>query len=128
MLYTWQNGSQLYSISQNGMQLTSYTCNAYGFIKENRNGESIYYYEFNVQGDIIGIIDSTGTKVVEYTYGAWGDILSVTGTLADTIGQMNPLRCWGYYYDAETGFYYLTSRYYDDETIYFAIVKEWGIN
>lgn len=82
---------------------------------KNGTGESIYYYEFNVQGDIIGIIDSTGTKVVEYTYSAWGDLLSVTGTLADTIGQRNPLRYRGYYYDAETGFYYLTSRYYDAE-------------
>ena len=88
---------------------------------KNGTGESTYYYEFNVQGDIIGIIDSTGTKVVEYTYGAWGDILSGTGTLADTIGQRNPLRYRGYYYDAETGFYYLTSRYYDDETVYFSM-------
>ena len=53
---------------------------------------------------------------MEYTYGAWGDILSITGTLADTIGQQNPLRYRGYYYDAETGFYYLNSRYYDPET------------
>ena len=116
--YYWLNGtlqgqktgeeSILFLYDENG--------NAYGFITKNGTGESTYYYEFNVQGDIIGIIDSTGTKVVEYTYGAWGDILSVTGTLADTIGQRNPLRYRGYYYDAETGFYYLTSRYYDAET------------
>jgi len=53
--------------------------------------------------------------VVEYTYGAWGDILSVTGSMADTIGQKNPLRYRGYYYDAEIGFYYVSSRYYDPE-------------
>ena len=62
---------------------------------------------------IIGIVDGTGTKVVEYSYGAWGDILSVTGSQADGIGQKNPLRYRGYYYDEETGFYYLLSRYYD---------------
>lgn len=28
---------------------------------------------------------------------------------------MNPFRYRGYYYDAETGFYYLSSRYYDPE-------------
>ncbi len=87
----------------------------YGFILKNDAGESYYYYEFNLQGDIIGIIDSTGNKVVEYTYNEWGQLLSTTGTLADTIGQINPLRYRGYYYDAETGFYYVSSRYYDPE-------------
>ena len=56
------------------------------------------------------LIDS-GTQVVEYTYNAWGEILSTTGTMADTIGQKNPLRYRGYYFDVETGFYYLQSRY-----------------
>ena len=88
---------------------------AYGFILKNSSGQSYYYYEFNLQGDIIGIVDEVGTRVVEYTYGAWGDILSITGTLADSIGQKNPLRYRGYYYDAETGFYYVSSRYYDPE-------------
>ena len=77
--------------------------------------EATYYYEFNLQGDIIGIADGTGTKVVEYSYGAWGDILSVTGSQADGIGQKNPLRYRGYYYDEETEFYYVSSRYYDLE-------------
>ena len=88
---------------------------AYGFIVKNSSGQSYYYYEFNLQGDIIGIVDEVGTRIVEYTYGAWGDILSITGTLADSIGQKNPLRYRGYYYDAETGFYYVSSRYYDPE-------------
>ncbi len=156
--FTWQNGRQLTSISQNGNAIATYIYDAdglrtsktvngatteyywlngtlygqktgneylfflydengtvYGFIIQNGIEKSHYYYEFNLQGDIIGIIDSTGTKVVEYTYGAWGDILSVTGTLADTIGQKNPLRYRGYYYDVETGFYLTGTRYYDPE-------------
>ena len=88
---------------------------AYGFRMKNGTTEASYYYEFNLQGDVIGIIDSAGTRVVEYAYGAWGEELSVTGTMADTIGQKNPLRYRGYYYDGETGFYYLGSRYYDPE-------------
>ena len=36
-------------------------------------------------------------------------------TTTGTIGEINPLRYRGYYYDAETGFYYLGSRYYDPE-------------
>ena len=42
-------------------------------------------------------------------------MLSVTGTLASTVGQINPFRYRGYYYDTETGFYYLQTRYYDPE-------------
>ena len=52
-------------------------------------------------------------QVVEYTYSAWGEILSITGSMADSIGQKNPLRYRGYYYDDESGFYYLLTRYYD---------------
>ncbi len=84
----------------------------YGFIY---NG-SAYYYNLNLQGDVIGIFDSTGADVVQYTYDEWGKLLTVTGTSASTIGQINPIRYRGYYYDSETGFYYLQSRYYDPET------------
>jgi len=74
-----------------------------------------YYYLKNLQGDITGIADANGAVVVEYSYDVWGKLLSVTGTLANTIGQINPLRYRGYYYDAETGLYYVSSRYYDPE-------------
>ncbi len=80
---------------------------------KNGTTEAYYYYLFNAQGDVIGIIDNQGTQVVEYTYSPWGELLSITGTLKDTIGVKNPLRYRGYYYDSETGFYYLQSRYYD---------------
>ena len=63
----------------------------------------------NLQGDIVGILDSTVALVVEYKYDAWGKLLSSSGTLAN----VNPLRYRGYLYDSETGFYYLSSRYYD---------------
>ena len=72
-----------------------------------------YYFLKNLQGDIVSIVNAMGTVVVEYTYDAWGKILSTTGTLASTIGAYNPFRYRSYYYDTETGFYYLQSRYYD---------------
>ena len=78
----------------------------------NYNGTD-YYYRKNLQGDIIAILNTSGTKIVEYTYNAWGEVLGVTGSLANTIGSINPFRYRGYYYDTETGFYYLQSRYYD---------------
>ena len=42
-------------------------------------------------------------SVATYEYDAWGNILSSSGKLA----EINPLRYRGYYYDSETGFYYL---------------------
>ncbi|MBE5783238.1 MAG: RHS repeat-associated core domain-containing protein [Clostridiales bacterium] len=71
-----------------------------------------YAYIHNLQGDIVALIDSTGAKVVSYTYDAWGKPLSTTGTLANTLGKLNPFRYRGYIYDEETGLYYLRSRYY----------------
>ena len=61
-----------------------------------------YYYVKNIQGDIIGLVDGSGAWVVEYSYDAWGRVLSVTGTLAATLGQENSFRYRGYFYDAGT--------------------------
>ncbi len=80
-----------------------------GFIYNNQ----YYYYQKNLQGDIVRILNSMGTIVTEYTYDAWGKVLTITGSFANTLGQYNPFRYRGYYYDRETGFYYLQSRYYD---------------
>ena len=71
-----------------------------------------YAYIYNVQGDVIALVDSTGAKVVEYYYDAWGKILSKTGTLATSLGTLNPFSYRGYVYDEETGLYYLCNRYY----------------
>ena len=72
---------------------------------------TLYYYVLNAQGDVVRIVNSSRSVVASYTYDPWGKIISSSGTLAD----INPLRYRGYYYDAETGFYYLQSRYYDPE-------------
>ena len=74
-----------------------------------------YFYVTNIQGDVVAILNSSGTKVVEYTYDAWGNPISVTGSMSETLGQHNPLRYRGYVYDTETGLYYLQSRYYNPE-------------
>jgi len=75
----------------------------------------VYYYSTNLQGDVVAILDSTGATVVSYTYDAWGDPLTTTGSLATTLGQHNPLRYRSYVYDTETDLYYLQSRYYNAE-------------
>lgn len=72
-----------------------------------------YFYVYNLQGDVVALIDADGTQVVEYVYDAWGYPISKTGSLAATIGTLNPFRYRGYVYDEETGLYYLQSRYYN---------------
>ena len=74
-----------------------------------------YIFEKNLQGDIVAVYDEYGFAAVTYTYDAWGN---VTETLYDTTsnGQYNSFRYRGYFYDEETGLYYLNSRYYDPAT------------
>jgi len=74
-----------------------------------------YAYLRNAQNDIVGLINSAGVQVVSYTYSTWGEVLSITGSLASTVGQQNPYRYRGYRYDSETGLYYLQSRYYNPQ-------------
>lgn len=60
-------------------------------------------------GEVLAITDTNGDIVGNYEYDAWGKVLT-----ADTdIAKQNPIRYRGYYYDNETGYYYLQSRYYD---------------
>lgn len=80
--------------------------------------EDIYYYVKNLQGDIVGILDSNQQQVVTYQYDSWGKVLSIKDnqgneiTDSNNIGIINPFRYRSYYYDTETGLYYLNSRYY----------------
>ena len=53
--------------------------------------------------------------MVKYKYDSWGNH-SISGRLADTIGELNPFRYRGYFYDVETKLYFLQTRYYDPET------------
>ena len=78
--------------------------------------QQYFFYLYNAQGDVIAIIDDYAERVVNYEYGAWGELLSVTGSKADTVGVLNPFRYRGYCYDIETGLYYLNSKYYDPVT------------
>jgi len=73
----------------------------------------MYFYQTNLQGDIIGIVDSKGSQVVVYRYDAWGEVLVSSDASGFGLAKINPLRYRGYYYDQETGLYYLQTRYYD---------------
>ena len=85
---------------------------ANGLVGLKYNGEN-YVYRTDIQGNIIAILDSDGDVVVEYKYDAWGNQLA-TGN--STLASINPFRYRSYYFDTETGLYYLQTRYYDPET------------
>ena len=86
------------------------------------SGNHFYYYLYNLQGDVIALADaSTGKLAATYTYDAWGKIVKINGmdpeeVAESSIAKINPFRYRGYYYDTETGLYYLQSRYYDPDT------------
>ena len=115
-----------------GMQYPSYASNYW----EN------YYFAKNLQGDVIALYrsdynSSTGayyaTLIATYAYDPWGNptgIYNANGTsIAQNIAHVaayNPFRYRGYRYDADTGFYYLQSRYYDPTICRFINADEYS--
>ncbi len=103
--------------------------NVYGVHYDHYSASSLrsetYYFAYNAQGDVIGIYDFSGRLMATYDYDEWGNC-TVNVLAADSnghaidspdhIAHVNPFRYRGYFYDAETGFYYLNSRYYDPST------------
>ena len=81
-----------------------------------------YAYLYNLQGDVIALVDANGSKVVECKYDAWGNPLSKTGTLATTLGTLQPFRYRGHIFDEETAIYYLSSRFYNPSIGHFIAV------
>ena len=85
-----------------------------------------YYFVYNGQGDVIGLYNHGGKLIATYAYDAWGRCIEAKAVTADDDGHavtdpdhiafINPFRYRGYMYDAESGLYYLGSRYYDPET------------
>jgi len=85
-----------------------------------------YYYRKNLQGDVTHILQTNGNIVASYSYDAWGNhevtcfsssgAVIASGATQSHVGNINPIRYRSYYYDTETGLYYLKSRYYDPET------------
>ena len=109
------NGTQVLA-QQTGTDAPIYfTYDANGRPYSMTYGGTTVYYLCNLSGDVFALLDADGKRIVEYTYGPFGQLLGTYGTAAATFGAINPLRYRGYYYDTETGLYYLNSRYYDPE-------------
>ena len=89
-----------------------------GVVDNSDSTAKTYFYRKDAQGNIVALLDENGAVVVKYVYNAWGEhkVLNPDGTentSASFIGNVNPFRYRGYYYDSALKLYYLVTRYYD---------------
>ena len=117
--YIYDNGQLIYADTPSGGMTFIYDNDS---VIGYRYNSAYYYYLKNIQGDILGVVDASGTLLYQYEYDAWGNhtVLDAQGNTispdAPHVANFNPLRYRGYFFDTETGLYYLLSRYYDPET------------
>ena len=129
VVYTYGLNGIRTSKTVNGIKTTYYVLNNKILAEKSDNKEIIYryssdkligfafngveyIYERNIQGDVLRIYQKDNlTLVAEYHYDAYGnhEVINYTD---DTIGDINPFRYRGYYFDSETGWYYLNASYY----------------
>ena len=86
--------------------------------RTNSMAEGVFYtfwFDKNLQGDVVAVYNETGTKVLSYTYDAWGNKTTTVHNNSGTnsYAQYNAITYRGYYFDSETSLYYVSNRYYD---------------
>lgn len=115
------DGPKILAEGRENQITTKYYYDSNGITAFEYNGK-LYYYIKNLLGDIIQIVDQYGNLQASYYYDAWGAVTVKDANGNDItdqdiykthIGNINPFRYRGYYYDVETGLYYLNTRYYD---------------
>jgi len=119
--YQWVGGTLM--SEKRGSTVYHYQYDALGNIArisyQDGTSTPAYFPVCNSRGDVEAIYNSSGSLMARYIYDAWGGIISIQNasgteiTNQDHIAHRNPFRYRGYYYDSETGLYYLQSRYYD---------------
>ena len=120
------NGVTTYYNTRNGVVISQSNGTDTMYFQYNSSGTPLgfilngtqYFYLTNQMGDVIAVTESNGEILCEYVYDEWGKNIAVNYIDNPTEQQLavanaNPLRYRGYYYDSETGYYYLQSRYYD---------------
>ena len=110
-----------YIVDENGTVVAQKTGNDTLYFEYDNYGSPLgfvyngiqYLYITNIRNDVIAITDTAGVVLASYTYGDWGECTVDSTSTNLALANLNPLRYRGYYYDNETGYYYLQSRYYD---------------
>ena len=124
-------GFRIKKINNNTDETTEYFYEGNNLVLETCNNYKIYYY-YDENNDLIGfkynnqkyyyirnifntiekVIDSNGNIVISYRYDPYGRVIMTTKA---NNAPINHFVYKGYYYDDETEFYYLLSRYYYPE-------------
>ena len=119
--YLYEDGKLIIQRNPNGTELEFIygDSSIIGFKHKTSNETKLYYFRKNILGDVIELYYN-GSVVAKYVYDAWGnhvvyDANGDTNTSTTFIGNINPIRYKGYYYDVETGYFWLSSRYYSPE-------------
>ena len=110
-------GNRIHREERSDGKTLLYAYDASGLASITYNG-TLYFVQKNFLGDIVALVDKNGNVVAKYVYDAWGNgkVCNASGTentSSSFIGNINPFRYRGYYYDVETGLYYLQTRYYE---------------
>ena len=128
--FTYDNSGRLVSenISKSLYSVGSESTGIYYLYDEDRivgmyytsgSSSGLYYFHRNLFGDVVAIYNSGGNKVAGYDYDAWGNCTITSDTTDLLLARTNPIRYRGYYYDEETGLYWVSSRYYSPELCMF---------
>lgn len=111
IVYKYNTQNQIFSQSNGIKYFYDNNSSLYAFLYD----ENMYFYKKDLLGNVIEVLDNTGTTMVKYVYDAWGNHTIIDYTEFG-LGNINPFRYRSYYYDTETGLYFLQSRYYDPQT------------
>ena len=107
---TWADQTLEFLYDENG--------SVYCIVYTGGDGAGRYYLIKNLQGDVTRILNNNLETVAQYVYDPWGKLVNILDADGEpnsgiSIANINPIRYRGYYFDMETGFYYLNARYYD---------------
>ena len=115
--YTYANDTLIRQ--SDGTNTLDFTYDASGKAVGFMHNGTPYFYLRNLQNDVVAIVDAEGTTVAAYEYDAWGNMTVIDDFVGPmpgpTLAEINPIRYRGYYYDNETGYYFLQTRYYSPE-------------
>lgn len=74
------------------------------------------YYQKDIQGSIVGLLDEEGYWIARYSYNAWGNMIGRTVNQTQrSLVSVNHFGYKGYYEDDESGFWYTGKSYYVPE-------------
>jgi RHS repeat-associated protein len=80
-----------------------------GGILSMTNADGTFAYHYDGNGNVVALTDASDDVVAQYSYDAYGNLLTSSGSEADK----NPFRFSSKYYDGDTGLYDYGYRFYD---------------